>query len=289
MNDLTLGIGHAGDDDGLLVEGLNLELRAVEGRAAERVASAGLEVVLGDFHAAAHDVILGGEGIHLTVLGDGHPHLGGGVEVIVVGGSLADDVLAEGQAVRRGLRHAVLVSDDGLHRLTGIEVLAIDRDRVRVVVDDGERDAAEISTALRGLSGLGIELLDRHAAANHRLRDFRKIEGRDTFQGVLLNLLEVYLVIQFIASRSLGLVNGNGTARNGDISTIVTIKIIARYKIAIRQFGISIFVSVNHPTTSRVYTGLLDGIVVIVIHGIEILDGKLGTLKRGGALRHITL
>ena len=203
MDDLTLGIGHAGDDDGLLVEGLNLELRAVEGSAAERVAGAGLDVVLGDFHAAANDVILGGEGIHLTVLGDRHSHLVGGVEVIVVGGRLADDVLAVRQAVRRGLRHAVLVGDDGLHRLTGVVALAIDRDRVGVVVDDGEGDAAEIGTALRGLPGLGVELLDGHAAANHRLRDFRHIEGRDTFKIVVLNLLEVNLRVQLVTSWSL--------------------------------------------------------------------------------------
>ena len=203
MDDLTLGIGHAGDDDGLLVEGLNLELRAVEGSAAERVAGAGLDVVLGDFHAAANDVILGGEGIHLTVLRDRHSHLVGGVEVIVVGGRLADDVLAVRQAVRRGLRHAVLVSDDGLHRLTGVVALAIDRDRVGVVVDDGEGDAAEIGTALRGLSSLGVELLDGHAAANHRLWDFRHIKGRDTFEIVVLNLLEVNLRVQLVTGRSL--------------------------------------------------------------------------------------
>ncbi len=195
MNDLTLGIGHAGDNDGLLVEGLNLELRAVEGRAAERVAGAGLDVVLDDFHATANDVILGGEGIHLTVLGDRHSHLVGGVEVSVVCIGLADDVFAERQAVRRGLRHAVLVSDDGLHRLTGVVALAIDRDRVGVVVDDGEGDAAEIGTALRGLSGLGVELLDGHAAANHRLWDFRKVEGRDTIKRLFLNLLEAHVLV----------------------------------------------------------------------------------------------
>ena len=213
MNDLTLGIGHAGDDDGLLVEGLNLELRAVEGRAAERVAGASLDVVLGNFHATANNVILGGEGIHLTVLRDRYAHLVGGVEVIVVGGRLADDVLAVGQAVRRGLRHAALVGDDGLHRLTGVVALAIDRDSVRVVVDDGERDAAEIGTALRDLSGLGVELLDGHAAANHRLRDFRKIKSWYTNGWIFLNLLEVYLVIQFVSVRSLGLIYSHGTTR----------------------------------------------------------------------------
>ena len=213
MDDLTLGIGHAGDDDGLLVEGLNLELRAVEGSAAERVAGAGLDVVLGDFHATANDVILGGEGIHLTVLRDRHSHLVGGVEVIVVGGRLADDVLAVRQAVRRGLRHAVLVGDDGLHRLAGVVALAIHRDRVRVVVDDGETDAAEISTALRNLPGLGVELLDGHAAANHRFRDFRHIEGRDTFEIVVLNLLEVNLRVQLVTGGCLGFVHGNRTTR----------------------------------------------------------------------------
>ena len=226
MNDLTLGIGHAGDDDGLLVEGLNLELRAVEGRAAERVAGAGLDVMLGNFHATANNVILGGEGIHLTVLRDRHSHLVGGVEVIVVGGRLADDVLAVRQAVRRGLRHAVLVSDDGLHRLTGVVALAIDRDCVGVVVDDGEGDAAEISTAMRGLSGLGVELLDGHATANHRLRDFRKVEGRDTIKRLLLNLLEIHLGIQLVTGRSLGFVCGHGTTRHSNASAFRKIEVI---------------------------------------------------------------
>ena len=127
VDDLTLGVSHAAHDNGLIVERLNLELRAVDGRAAERVAGAGLDVVLCDFHAAANDVILGGEGIHFPVLGDRHSHLVGGVEVIVVGGRLADDVLAEGQAVRRGLSHALFIGDDVLHRLAGSVVLVIDR------------------------------------------------------------------------------------------------------------------------------------------------------------------
>ena len=229
MNDLTLGIGYAGDDDGLLVEGLNLELRAVEGRAAERVAGAGFDIVLCDFHAAANNVILGGEGIHLTVLRDRYSHLVGGVEVIVVGGRLADDVLAVRQAVRGGLRHAVLISDDGLHRLTGVVALAIDRDRVGIVVDDGEGDAAEISTALRGLPSLGVELLDRHAAANHRLRDFRSVESNDSIKGLLLNLLEIHVGVQLVTDGSLGLVDSNRTTGNRN-DTILIEKLVTRHK-----------------------------------------------------------
>ena len=229
MNDLTLGIGHAGDDDGLLVKGLNLELRAVEGRAAERVAGAGLDVVLGDFHATENDVILGGEGIHLTVLRDRHSHLVGGVEVSVVCIRLADDVLAIRQAVRGGLRHAVLVGDDGLHRLTGVAALAIDRDRVGVVVDDGEGDAAEIDTALRGLPSLGVELLDRHAAANHRLRDFRSVESNDSIKGLLLNLLEIHVGVQLVTDGSLGLVDSNRTTGNRN-DTILIEKLVTRHK-----------------------------------------------------------
>ena len=195
LDDLTLGVGHAAHDNGLVVEALDLELGPVEGRAAERVAGAGLDVVLGYLHTAANDVVLGVEGVHLTVLRDRHSHLVGGVEVTVVGGRLADDVLAVGQAIRGGLRHAVLVGDDVLHRLAGIIALTIDRDRVGVVVDDGEGDALKGRAALRGLPGLGVELLDGHAAANHRLRDFRKIEGRDTRKIVVLNLLETHIIV----------------------------------------------------------------------------------------------
>ena len=195
LDDLTLGVGHAAHDNGLVVEALDLELGPVEGRAAERVAGAGLDVVLGYLHTAANDVVLGVEGVHLTVLRDRHSHLVGGVEVTVVGGRLADDVLAVGQAIRGGLRNATLVGDDVLHRLAGIIALTIDRDRVGVVVDDGEGDALKGRAALRGLPGLGVELLDGHAAANHRLRDFRKIEGRDTRKIVVLNLLETHIIV----------------------------------------------------------------------------------------------
>ena len=195
LDDLTLGVGHAAHDNGLVVEALDLELGPVEGRAAERVAGAGLDVVLGYLHTAANDVVLGVEGVHLTVLRDRHSHLVGGVEVTVVGGRLADDVLAVGQAIRGGLRNAILVGDDVLHRLAGIIALTIDRDRVGVVVDDGEGDALKGRAALRGLPGLGVELLDGHAAANHRLRDFRKIEGRDTRKIVVLNLLETHIIV----------------------------------------------------------------------------------------------
>ena len=165
--------------------------------------------------------------------------------------------------------------------------LAIDRDRVGVVVDDGEGDAVEISTALRGLSGLGVELLDRHAAANHRLRDFRKIEGRDTRKIVVLNLLETHIIVQLVADRSFGLVHGNGTTRHCWITVGIQIELIARNKIILCEVSDAIGIGSEYPRTRRFHTGLLEGIVVIVIHGVEVLDGELRSLKGGGTLRQV--
>ena len=287
LDDLTLGVGHAAHDDGLVVEALDLELGPVEGRAAERVAGAGLDVVLGYLHTAANDVVLGVEGVHLTVLRDRHSHLVGGVEVTVVGGRLADDVLAVGQAIRGGLRNAILVGDDVLHRLAGIIALTIDRDRVGVVVDDGEGDALKGRAALRGLPGLRVELLDGHTAANHRLRDFRHIKSRDTFQIVVLNLLETHIGVQLVADRSFGLVHGNGTTRHCWITVGIQIELIARNKIILCEVSDAIGIGSEYPRTRRFHTGLLEGIVVIVIHGVEVLDGELRALKGGGTLRQV--
>ena len=212
-DDLTLGVGHAIGDDGMVIKRLHLELRAVDAGRADGVAGAVLDVVLGDFHTAAHDVVLRIEGVDFAVLGDGDVHLIGGVEVAVVRGGLADDVVAIRQGIVAGGGESLVVGLDDLDGLALGVGLAVHLHGVLVVVDDGEADAFKGSITLRGLAGLGVELLDGHAAANHRFGDFREIKGRYTNSRIILNLLEAHILIQLIALGCFGLVDSNRTTR----------------------------------------------------------------------------
>ena len=212
LDDLTLGVGHAVHDDGVVVEGLQLELRPVEGEAVLRVA--GLGVGLDEFHAAALHLVLRGEGVDLAVLADLHTHLGGGVEVAVVGPGLADDVVAVGQAVGTGGGEALGVGCDDLHGLALGVGLAVHLHGVLVVVDDGEADALEGRAALRGLAGLGVELLHGYPAANHRFGNLRRIISNVSARGeVFVNLLKIDFIVQLVALGSLGFIDGNRTTR----------------------------------------------------------------------------
>ena len=229
LDDLTLGVGHAAHDNGLVVEALDLELGPVEGRAAERVAGAGLDVVLGYLHTAANDVVLGVEGVHLTVLRDRHSHLVGGVEVTVVGGRLADDVIAVGEGVGTGGGEALGIGRDDLHGFALGVGIAVHLHGVLVVVDDGECDALKGCSTLRGLTGLGVELLHGHAAALHGFGNFWSVKSDNCIQRILLNLLETHIGVQLVAFGSLGLIDGDRTTRNGD-DIIFIEEIIAGYK-----------------------------------------------------------
>ena len=174
-DDLTLLEGHAAADDGVLVEGLDLEAGAIEICGTEGGGQPALKVALGDLDAAARDLILCGEGVDLAVLGDRGVDVRGGDEVAAVARRLADDVLAEGQAVAGGRREALGIGSDGLDDLTLGVGDAIHRHVVVAVVDDGEGDALEAGTALRLGAGLSVELLHRHAAALDLLRDLRGV------------------------------------------------------------------------------------------------------------------
>lgn len=198
VDDLILGVGLAVHDDGIVVEGFQLELGSVEGKAVLRVA-AGLGVGLDESHAAALHIVLGREGVDLAVLAHLHAHLGGGVEVGAVGLSLADDVIAVGEGVGTGGGEALGIGRDDLHGLALGVGLAVHLHDVLVVVDDGEADAFKGSGTLWSLAGLGVELLDGHAAANHRLGDFREIKGRDTLKRILLNLLEAHIGVELVS------------------------------------------------------------------------------------------
>ena len=194
VDDLILGVGLAVHDDGIVVEGFQLELGSVEGKAVLRVA-AGLGVGLDESHAAALHIVLGREGVDLAVLAHLHAHLGGGVEVGAVGLSLADDVIAVGEGVGTGGGEALGIGRDDLHGFALGVGLAVHLHGVLVVVDDGECDALKGCSTLRGLTGLGVELLHGHAAALHGFGNLGHVEGSDTRKRGFLNLLEVDLAI----------------------------------------------------------------------------------------------
>ena len=194
VDDLILGVGLAVHDDGVVVEGLQLELGSVEGEAVLRVV-AGFGVGLDESHAAALHPVLGGEGVDLAVLAHLHAHLGGSVEVGAVGLRLTDDVIAVGEGVGTGGGEALGIGRDDLHGLALGVGLAVHLHGVLVVVDDGEADAFKGSGTLWSLAGLGVELLHGHAAALHGFGNLGHVEGSDTSKRGFLNLLEVDLAI----------------------------------------------------------------------------------------------
>ena len=146
-DDLILGVGLAVHDDGVVVEGLQLELGSVEGEAVLRVV-AGFGVGLDEPHAAALHIVLGREGVDLAVLAYLHAHLGGSVEVGAVGLRLTDDVIAVGEGVGTGGGEALGIGRDDLHGLALGVGLAVHLHGVLVVVDDGEADAFKGSGTL---------------------------------------------------------------------------------------------------------------------------------------------
>ena len=194
VDDLILGVGLAVHDDGIVVEGFQLELGSVEGKTVLRVA-AGLGVGLDESHAAALHIVLGREGVDLAVLAHLHAHFGGGVEVGAVGLRLADDVIAVGEGVGTGGGEALGIGRDDLHGLALGVGIAVHLHGILVVVDDGECDALKGCSTLRGLAGLGVELLYGHAAALHGFGNLGHVEGSDTRKRGFLNLLEVDLAI----------------------------------------------------------------------------------------------
>ena len=228
VDDLILGVGLAVHDDGIVVEGFQLELGSVEGKAVLRVA-AGLGVGLDESHAAALHIVLGREGVDLAVLAHLHAHLGGGVEVGAVGLSLADDVIAVGEGVGTGGGEALGIGRDDLHGFALGVGIAVHLHGVLVVVDDGECDALKGCSTLRGLTGLGVELLHGHAAALHGFGNFWSVKSDNCIQRILLNLLETHIGVQLVAFGSLGLIDGDRTTRNGD-DIIFIEEIIAGYK-----------------------------------------------------------
>ena len=154
---------------------------------------------LGELKVAAHDLVLDGavmvDGVHQHTVIDDAELMDRIVQQVAFGSlDLLHGVSAVGEHVRVG--HGLTVLDDeGVDDLILGVGLAVHLHGVLVVVDDGECDALKGRAALRGLPGLGVELLHGHAAALHRFRNLGHVEGSDTSKRGFLNLLEVDLAI----------------------------------------------------------------------------------------------
>ena len=53
------------------------------------------------------------------------------------------------------------------------------------------------------------------------------------------------------------------------------------------EIGESISVRLECPRTGRLDIGLLEGIVVVVVEGVVVIDGELGIGEGGGTLRKV--
>ena len=53
------------------------------------------------------------------------------------------------------------------------------------------------------------------------------------------------------------------------------------------EIGESISVRLECPRTGRLDIGLLEGIVVVVVEGVVVIDGELGIREGGGTLREV--
>ena len=219
---IALAVGQTAHHDRVVVEGSNLEGDAIEGgSAAQRRAEVGFDVALGDFHAAAHDLIGSGELVHLAVLGDGDVHVVGGVQEGIVGLALADGEAAVGQGVGTRGGAPVVIGGDGHDDLAGGEGLPAHDDVVLVVVDDGELDTREARAALRGRPGRSVHLLDGNAATDDLFRCLCGVVGNGRVGG-FLNLLEAHVIlVEDVSLRCLGLVHHECSTRNLNLAVKV--------------------------------------------------------------------
>ena len=210
----------------------------------------------------------------------------GGDEVAAVARRLADDVLAEGQAVAGGRREALGIGGDGLDDLTLGVGDAIHHHVVVAVVDDGEGDALEAGTALRLGAGLGVELLHRHAAALDLLGNLRGVVralGGRVAGG--LDLLHGHEVgIEVVAVWCLGLTDHERAARK-HADAVHFIKRVARDKITVLQTDCAILIRSKHPSAGWCAGRL--GLLLGVVESVVVAHGELGTLKGRGALRQV--
>ena len=117
------------------------------------------------------------------------------------------------------------------------------------------------------------------------LRDVVSTNG--TCGRILLNLLEGYIVGLHIACGCLGLTNDDSAAWDARVVVGVVVEGIAGNKIVGLEVGDSVFVRLERPRTCRLDIGLLEGIVVVVVEGVVVIDGELGIGEGGGTLREV--
>ena len=291
LDDITLGVGHAINDNRVVTKRRDGKLGTIEGSSiAQRRVQTALGITLIKLDSATYHVIIRVETVDGAILADSSVDFLGGIEVGVVCLRLTDGVVAVGKRIILSGGNAVLISGDGQRDFAGSELLAVHDDGVVVVIDDGEGDALKAYSALRSLPGLSVELLDLDSTALHGLGSSGHVVGGDRTKRGLLNLLEANKVlVQKVALGSLGLIDNDGATRNDDIVAGVMINAVARNKVAVIKVGKAVIVGADNPSTSRLYIGILDSVIAIIIEGVVVFDGELGSGKRCAALRQVAL
>ena len=241
-----------------------LDTVSVEGQGTERVV--GLEGIAG-----------GGVSV-LTEHGVvAKPETGGRVELGAVDGAIGGQrpVVRVGVAVMgvrrgRGAEIAVLVGhgDMGLAGGEGGHLERYARKAVRTVLGLlGELEVGAIDL----LGNLG-------SVVGNQARNIR------TFH----NLLEADGVALEVALGSLGLANDDGAARDAHSILVVIVKRTAGNKVLSRKESKTVLIRLERPRAGRLDIGLLEGIVVVVVEGVVVIDGELGIGEGGGTLREVS-
>ena len=101
------------------------------------------------------------------------------------------------------------------------------------------------------------------------------------------NLLEAHGVALEIARRCLGLAYDDGATRDTWVIVGVVIEGIAGNEIGCRKVCDTVLIRLERPRAGRLDIGLLEGIVVVVVEGVVVIDGELGIGEGGGTLREV--
>ena len=101
------------------------------------------------------------------------------------------------------------------------------------------------------------------------------------------NLLEAHSVALEIARRCLGLAHNDGATRNSRRVCLIVIERIAENEMVSIEVGITVLIRLERPRAGRLDIGLLEGIVVVVVEGVVVIDGELGIGEGGGTLREV--
>ena len=102
------------------------------------------------------------------------------------------------------------------------------------------------------------------------------------------NLLEADGVALEVALGSLGLANDDGAAWDAHSILVVIVKRAAGNKVLSRKESKTVLIRLERPRAGRLDIGLLEGIVVVVVEGVVVIDGELGIGEGGGTLREVS-